>query len=59
MNKYLTEVVKNGAKVYRREWDTLAQATRAAQSFANATGATVRLVDLNKSDGVTLFRRAA
>lgn len=55
---YITEVCKNGAKVYTKEWATEAQALRAAQAFATATGSTVRVVDLGRRDGVVLVRPA-
>lgn len=56
--KYTTEILKNGAKVHTREWTNEAAALRAAQALANAARVTVRVIDRNRADGVTLVRPA-
>lgn len=53
---YSTQVYKNGSKVHQRNFVTMSMALKSAQALANACKVTVRVLDPNQADGITLVR---
>ena len=52
----LIEVKKNGATLHHKEVADVATALRQGQALANACNITVRVIDTDRADGLTLIR---